>query len=389
MQSPSGQISHGIAATILIAISCSVLILSQALQVFSWDKSPLDSLVLLTLLLVVTLPCISGIIENIPVLRNISLHHHFQVFLLSISVLITYYICYGYLHTSRRMAIQVMQEAFVVFDKLGHLVDINQRAISLFQPSPDAPKLTRSLFAQCLQVPDGSALNNLQEHEFRLYIDGVSRWFSASFFKISNSINQHCADGFIVREITEFMEEMDKLNDMATVDALTQVRNRRYLNEHASVLMRSARKSQQPITLLVFDLDKFKNINDTYGHHIGDKVLILVCDLCKHALRKSDELFRIGGEEFVIICRDTNESSGELLAERIRSIIESTPLITEDGHVIKITISIGGGSFVAEDGDTLERWLQLADERLYLAKQSGRNRVAFFHAIDSKDWFVG
>lgn len=166
----------------------------------------------------------------------------------------------------------------------------------------------------------------------------------------------------------------DQLQKLAANDPLTGVLNRRFgllrLQEEFS---RSIRTSQ-PLCVLIIDIDHFKSVNDTYGHIIGDKILIQMTQAAKSALREGDVFLRYGGEEFAVILPGASPSDGHKIAERIRRYVEDASF-THDVQEIKITVSIGGTSFPSNNVDNPTQLLDAADKNLYRAKENGRNLV--------------
>jgi two-component system cell cycle response regulator len=162
---------------------------------------------------------------------------------------------------------------------------------------------------------------------------------------------------------------------MALTDSLTGVFNRRYVNAHLPRLLERAIDSHKPVSVLMFDIDHFKVVNDTYGHAIGDEVLREVSARASRNLRTFDLVARLGGEEFIVILPDTDGEAALIVAERLRSRIADTPFAVSAGRgEINVTVSIGisiGGRL----GDTAEGLVRRADEALYEAKRSGRNCV--------------
>lgn len=155
----------------------------------------------------------------------------------------------------------------------------------------------------------------------------------------------------------------------ATTDTLTGVWNRRHFEEVARSALAQAMRYQQPWSLLIFDIDHFKAINDRHGHQIGDLVLIELTQLVGRVLRDADVLARWGGEEFVVIvpqCRDTEALA---LAQKLRELVEAHHF----GDVGAVTISLGATQ--CRQDDDLEKWFRRADIALYKAKTSGRNAV--------------
>lgn len=155
-------------------------------------------------------------------------------------------------------------------------------------------------------------------------------------------------------------------------DFLTGLFNRRALNQIFKKYQEISELINQPISIVVADIDYFKKINDTYGHLAGDAALKHFAEIIKRNLRKSDFVFRIGGEEFLILLPNTNLEEAAKIAENLRAILEKSPLVYE-GREINLTASFG----VAElkDNSQLNELIKEADEKLYIAKREGRNKV--------------
>jgi diguanylate cyclase (GGDEF)-like protein len=162
---------------------------------------------------------------------------------------------------------------------------------------------------------------------------------------------------------------------LTIVDALTDVPNKRCLMEFlARELARSGRYNR-PLSLLIFDLDHFKSVNDTLGHLGGDFILRELAGRVKPLVR-SDELFaRYGGEEFVVVLPEATGEGALLVGERLRHVVAETPFNYE-GKAVPVTISVGTATTAGDEKMTPERLIELADQKLYDAKRQGRNRVA-------------
>jgi diguanylate cyclase (GGDEF)-like protein len=152
--------------------------------------------------------------------------------------------------------------------------------------------------------------------------------------------------------------------------------NRRTLLEIAAQKIRSARRFSKPLSILLCDIDFFKRVNDTYGHDVGDQVIKGFADVMRRVKRDIDVVARIGGEEFVFLCEETNDKGALQLAERIRTELEATRFLTEQGD-IKVTSSVGVATFPAA-GQDWEALFKCADEALYASKRGGRNRVTLW-----------
>jgi len=164
-----------------------------------------------------------------------------------------------------------------------------------------------------------------------------------------------------------------KMFDAALRDGLTQAFNKKYFTNHLFSEFAYAKRHKQPITLLMVDVDHFKEVNDTYGHQAGDAVLAKLAQIARESIRSEDVLARYGGEEFAIISRGINSAQGLMLAERLRQIVDRT-LFEYEGQAIPITISLGVASFPEVAVETSEQLISASDGALYRAKNNGRNR---------------
>ena len=162
---------------------------------------------------------------------------------------------------------------------------------------------------------------------------------------------------------------MKRLDQLASTDVLTGAWNRRQFDQMAESELARSQRYGHPISLMLLDLDRFKKINDNFGHAEGDRVLQHVADCIRGALRKSDSLSRWGGEEFMILMPDTGLSNAIVLGERVRGCIAARSI---EG-LGSVTVSIGVAEFVAPE--RLEQWMARADAAMYRAKRGGRNRV--------------
>ncbi|HAF43643.1 MAG TPA: GGDEF domain-containing protein [Gallionellaceae bacterium] len=161
-------------------------------------------------------------------------------------------------------------------------------------------------------------------------------------------------------------------------DPLTKVFNRRYLDRRLEDEVARSMRYSIGLSVLMIDIDHFKRVNDTYGHHGGDAALFAMGHLLKSALRDLDVVARYGGEEFMVLCINTGIDGAALVAERLRHLVESHPIEVADAagtsQTIKISISIGAAG-LGGGIDSKAALVQAADKALYRAKQEGRNRV--------------
>ena len=180
----------------------------------------------------------------------------------------------------------------------------------------------------------------------------------------------------IIRDITERKKAEHKLREYAEKDFLTGLINRRKFYE---VLLQEKERSARygrALSLIMFDIDHFKKVNDTYGHAVGDQVLKTTASVVSEHIRKADILGRIGGEEFAVLATEATTESALALAEKIRRAIETT----HHDHAGIITVSLGVSSY--DNGLTLDEFVRRADEALYEAKNKGRNRVRCYGSFE-------
>ena len=161
----------------------------------------------------------------------------------------------------------------------------------------------------------------------------------------------------------------------ATVDALTGLRNRRWLNDAFARQLQRSLSAGQPVSVLMFDADKFKSVNDTYGHPVGDQVLVHIAQTLAAGLRPMDLLARYGGEEFAAMLPNVTEDVACLVAERLRKAVERQQPETDAPSLWPITVSIGVAAASGQGDTTLQALVNRADRALLVAKQNGRNCV--------------
>jgi two-component system cell cycle response regulator len=173
---------------------------------------------------------------------------------------------------------------------------------------------------------------------------------------------------------TEIKQAMEKMAELSTKDELTGLYNRRYFMEFSEREVAGAARYEQDLSLLMLDLDFFKQINDTHGHPAGDAVLKQTARLLKTSIRNYDAACRYGGEEFAVIMPNTCLTDARIFCERVRKKIEAST-VRYDSKKIRFTVSIGLAQFVPEIDKSIAHLIKRADDGLYAAKQQGRNRV--------------
>ena len=209
------------------------------------------------------------------------------------------------------------------------------------------------------------------------------------------AIGSQRRERFITGSATDFMERLadvlavcienalnhERIKRLGLVDPLTGLNNRRYFDARLSEEIGQARRTGRPLACLFLDIDHFKQVNDTHGHGVGDRVLQIVATTLKSQMRLNDVLARLGGEEFAVLLADTDQATALDIAERIRLAVAHG---SRDALPFPVTISIGCSTLADEETSTPDiagaRLLDEADRALYQAKQTGRNRVALHRA---------
>jgi len=185
----------------------------------------------------------------------------------------------------------------------------------------------------------------------------------------------HLANGFNTM-LADIDQRDERLGKLATTDALTGMANRRHAMDVLSVMVLRAHRKSEPLGIIMIDVDFFKHINDTYGHPVGDMVLKNMATLLMSCARNLDLIARIGGEEFLILCDNSDTLTTQQVAERVRILVEHHTFEHSTGQ-IKVTVSSGVYAGVPSDcGD--EEMIRRADNALYRAKMSGKNRVTIW-----------
>jgi diguanylate cyclase (GGDEF)-like protein len=230
---------------------------------------------------------------------------------------------------------------------------------------------------------------SVSRHHARVTYDGRAYWVQDRNSTNGTYVNDEAAterklhDGDqirIGRSIIKFMTgenvEMhyhEEIYRMMTVDGLTQIYNRRYFDEALEREVNRSKRYQRSLSLVVFDIDHFKNVNDTYGHLAGDNLLRQLSTQIKPRLRREDVFARTGGEEFGVLLPEIDLDGARATAEKVRRIVE-TMLFRHEQKAIPCTVSLGVAALEAGD-DSGKTLYARADARLYQAKEAGRNRV--------------
>ncbi len=175
---------------------------------------------------------------------------------------------------------------------------------------------------------------------------------------------------------TDLLAANVQLEQLSRTDLLTQLNNRNYWESSLALEFARTQRTHHPCTLIMFDIDHFKKVNDTYGHPAGDDVIRATAQALRDAVRTTDIAGRYGGEEFGVILINSSADSSHVVAERLRTNIEALT-VTHGEHSIRYTISLGIADINAEMKDYKD-WLTAADQGLYQSKHAGRNRTTIY-----------
>lgn len=217
-----------------------------------------------------------------------------------------------------------------------------------------------------------------QSMQSRKAVEGLRK--DGNVFPLEISISKIRVNGEIemvgiLRDISVRTEMMKKLEYAAAYDDLTGLVNKREFNHEAEQHIALSKRYDRPLSLLLIDLDHFKNVNDTYGHNFGDEVLIQLAALLKQEVRESDLPARWGGEEFIILLPETSLEGALILAEKLRLQIASNDFVLSN-EVFTMSASFGAVE-MQPTSENLTQLFERADTLLYRAKNKGRNRVEF------------
>ncbi len=246
------------------------------------------------------------------------------------------------------------------------LATLNDLPVSeLFMDPEDWPRLRRAV----------REAGTLRELEFALRRpDGSNCWGALSATLLSGNGERDDEVLLSLTDVTARHARELRLEEEAGTDPLTGLANRRRFFERGGEAYELAQRHARPMSLLMLDIDHFKQINDSYGHPVGDQVLVRLARLLETSRRQGDLPARLGGEEFAILLPETPLPQALEAAERIREAVENAPLTLDDSRMVPYTVSIGVAEMQSHDQD-LPLLLIAADAALYRAKDEGRNRV--------------
>ncbi len=274
-----------------------------------------------------------------------------------------------------QLILNTTSDGILVLDLEGNVIHANQKLLNMWQVDEFAKvadisnPLLREQVASYSGGGDGGSDGGKYTKLIHLSEEMILEQFSCPLTadgKVSGRLWSY-------RNVTEQINAEENLRNLATTDGLTGVWNRRMFMTQGAYEIELVKRTGLPLSLIFLDVDFFKTINDTYGHAVGDEVLIFLTSSIKSHIRSTDYIARLGGEEFCILAPNTDLNAARILAEKLRVFFESHWLDIEQKR-IQLTLSLGVSSYMAPGG-SIDDLLNLADKACYSAKAQGRNRV--------------
>jgi diguanylate cyclase (GGDEF)-like protein len=273
---------------------------------------------------------------------------------------------------ARDKVFESTDDAIIVLDTNYHIIDYNPSAASICSALNDNP--IGMDVREVLGEHEGLMHSIFNSVESQCDVNEPKSNYRVNTVKISEANGRMVGYIATLTDITKYIDMMEKLNYLASRDALTGVYNRRQFNELSLRELKNSGHNHHPLSMIILDLDYFKKVNDNYGHQAGDLVLQKVAAICRNSIRSSDILGRYGGEEFIIFLPEITLEDCQMISNRILSNIAATEILYE-GKCIKVTASIGIVGINTVTNESLDYFLKRADQALYLAKSDGRNCV--------------
>ena len=277
---------------------------------------------------------------------------------------------------ARDIIFEGMGDGILVLDNYDRLVDHNPSLQKIF--SNINSQIIGQPFQKVFeQYPDLIRMVNERSDdviEIQVRSDKGEFSYRCNLLSLSGPHNNPVGKIISFHDYTEVKRLIDQLSDLAALDNLTGIYNRRYFYELVQKEISRAERYNQFLSLIIFDLDFFKQVNDTYGHAAGDAVLMQVVNIFKQRLREYDIMGRFGGDEFLILLPETNLRDATALAEELRTTLERSDIHYEE-HSFRIKASFGVTVKPVMNTISLQEMIHYVDAALYKAKQTGRNRI--------------
>jgi len=259
-----------------------------------------------------------------------------------------------------------LRKKFVDIDKIAET--LSRKIVNLLKTSDASSEEIKIISKDLMSVNTSDDFETVREKLITITVS-----LDKEITKFSNDIQKENEEVIMLRKKVEALEEkLKEAKKEAKTDDLTNMLNKKALNDELEKQEQFFKRHNRNYSVIFFDIDHFKNVNDTYGHDAGDVILKSVGLVLNRYSRDIDIVGRFGGEEFVIIAPDTDKDGAYTFAEKIRKIIQKTKFMYKK---TRINITISGGVAERKETNSMQETLKLADERLYKAKKNGRNRI--------------
>jgi len=358
----------------IIVVLGDIVILRHALQ---WPKQSSQKLVL------VILATFFPLFTNLAMVFNFfpNIHGNLDVFGFSVAGIILGVVFYldkilEIQPVATRQLMEDISDALLVFNTNLELTQLNPIAKQLFG-DPIDPDI-QAHFLDLLNNLENQKEQSSMHSRLVMPKDGTEMHFDV---KISSLVAMNRLVGYsvLLRDVTALIHSMQQLEQLAVTDPLTGLHNRRYFHVEGERMMEQAQRYHHPICVMTFDVDNFKEINDRFGHPVGDEVLQHIAAQIRASTRKTDIAARFGGDEFVFLLPESKQEFAVSLSKRLQNLFRNKPFVMEDQE-IRLTASFGIACFLpdaAQSALTLDELVRYADQKLYEAKQAGRNKICF------------
>ncbi|MDQ0229831.1 histidine kinase N-terminal 7TM domain-containing diguanylate cyclase [Metabacillus malikii] len=276
---------------------------------------------------------------------------------------------------ARGLIFDTMRDGVIVLDAKQRIVDFNQSAKALFH-NVNNQSIGMPIYSiwKANEIPFQKVMNLNYTTEFEIEWSGNCAYYQIRSSPVYKKNREFVGSTIVILDITEQRRLQEKLEKLAYIDGLTEILNRSAFIEQTKKCLQQNDRTKQSTSIILFDIDHFKQINDTYGHQIGDEVIRHVVTICEQHLKPGDLFGRYGGEEFVICLPQQCLLQAEAIVEKIRKCIETTPLASSK----EISVTASFGITEAACDASIEELLHRADEALYASKHHGRNTIHIY-----------
>jgi len=292
-------------------------------------------------------------------------------------VCIVRYNMFSFIPQALEMALQSISEAFVLVDASNMFLTANETAIKIFPSLAVLKQGAPIAQAQSWPAELIPPLNEKSVIKTRFSLPD-DMYYNASISAIVGEKDRVLGHFILVQDITESVLLTKRLEELAHTDMLTGIPNRRHFMSLTAAQIDRVKRHNENSYIVMFDIDHFKKVNDTYGHPVGDKVLKCLAERVSEAIRAYDILGRYGGEEFILFVSGISERDIGKHMDRVRRVISGTPMVFGD---LQLTITASFGVVSVLDCPDLETMIENADQALYAAKQRGRDRVVYYDSL--------